>query len=79
LFHNPRLSRLVLARVPDWRGAPFALLDEDEVARARPCALAWRRDPEEDECAVVVGRGRSPLEEILLAWELEEPVQWRAA
>jgi hypothetical protein len=77
-FHNPRLSRLVLGHVADWRGAPFALLGEQEVARATPCAVAWRRDPERESDAIEVGAGRSLLDDMVLAWELEGPLQWRA-
>jgi hypothetical protein len=54
------------------------VLGEEEVASATPCALAWRRDPEEPDHPVALSGERPPLDEILRAWELEGPLQWRA-
>ncbi len=78
-WSNVDLSRLVLAVKPGRRGPRLGLLTAADVLEAAPCAVAWRRKEEEDSCNVDLGDTESPLEDVILRWQLDGPVTWRAA
>lgn len=78
-WHNGALERYVLAEVEDRRGVAFTPLDAEQVERATPCAVAWRRTAgEDDEGSVELGDG-DVVPQLVAAFELLGPQQWRKA
>ena len=74
---NGELPRLVLANVPDRKGPRFGLLTAGAASNATPCAVAWQRGL--DECyKVELGSTASPIEDILMQWHVDGPVEWRS-
>ncbi len=74
---NGKLLRLVLAAEPNRRRPRLSLLTAREASGATPCAVAWRRG--EDECyKVKIGDTGSPIEDVMMQWHIEAPVEWRS-
>ncbi|HXE44441.1 MAG TPA: glycosyltransferase [Conexibacter sp.] len=77
-WHGDDLPWFLLAAV-DRHGAALGPLTSEELDGARPCAAAWRRDPEGASQKVELGVAETRLDDFALAWESAGPVQWRAA
>ncbi len=74
---NGELSRVVLANAPNRTGPRLGLLTTSQASEATPCALAWRRNLDETY-EVELGVSRSPVEDILMRWQGDGPVEWRS-
>jgi glycosyltransferase involved in cell wall biosynthesis len=74
---NFDLSRLVLASISNRRGPRLAPLTASEAADATPCAVAWRRGPEDSQ-QVSLKQAATLFEDIVLNWQTEGPITWRA-
>jgi glycosyltransferase involved in cell wall biosynthesis len=72
------LSRLVLAVVPGRRGPRFGLLTENEAVQASPCAVAWRREESESH-QVELGITGTPIEDLIMQWQVQGAIEWRSA
>jgi glycosyltransferase involved in cell wall biosynthesis len=71
------LTHLVLGDVPDRKGPRLGLLTSDEASRATPRAAAWRR--ELDKCyKVELGNTATPVEDVVMQWQIDSPVEWRS-
>lgn len=71
-------AKLVLGVDPARQRPRFASLPPEHAARARPCAVAWRRNPEDDSLVVELGAARFPIEDFILRWQLDGPLAWRS-
>ncbi len=77
LWGNAESPRLVLARVADRRGPRLGLLDRHEIAEAIPCGVAWRRE-EGESYNVDLGAAGTPIEDVVMRWQVDGPVEWRS-
>jgi hypothetical protein len=73
----PAPERLVLATVADRRCPRLALLSADQASDATPCAVAWRRSETLSE-QVQLGLAATPVEDVILHWQTDERITWRA-
>jgi glycosyltransferase involved in cell wall biosynthesis len=71
------LSRLVLASAPDQRGPRLRLLSACDVVDAIPHAVAWRRG-ESESYKVDIGVTGTPIEDIIMRWQADSAIEWRA-
>jgi hypothetical protein len=74
---NGELSRLVLASVPGRKGPGLTLLTKVEASDSTICAAAWRRNQDEDY-GVELGNTASPIEDVVMQWHIDGPVEWRS-
>ena len=73
----PPMERLVLASVADRRCPRLALLSADQASHATPCAVAWRRSETLSE-QVPLGLAATPVEDVILHWQTDKRIAWRA-
>ncbi len=73
----PAPERLVLATVADRRCPRLALLSADQASDVTPCAVAWRRSETLSE-QVPLGLAATPVEDVILHWQTDERIAWRA-
>jgi glycosyltransferase involved in cell wall biosynthesis/SAM-dependent methyltransferase len=77
-WSNYMLSHFVLAQAHDRRGPRLGLLTAEQAAGSAPCAVAWRRR-EEVYSQVELGVANTPVEDLILHWQTDGPIGWRAA
>ncbi len=77
LWGNGESPRLVFATVPDQRGPRLRLLDKREAATAVPCGVAWRREESESH-QVDIGAAMTPIEDVIMCWQIDGPIEWRS-
>ncbi|HTC59861.1 MAG TPA: glycosyltransferase [Solirubrobacteraceae bacterium] len=76
-WSDGELARVVLADVAGRKGPRLSLLTSDEATNAIPCAVAWRRSLGESY-TVELGATPSAIEDILMQWHVDGPVEWRS-
>ncbi len=76
-WSSSRLKRCVVASVPGRRGPHLGLLTETDAGRATPRAVAWRRELDAS-CQVAVGDAACVVQDIILRWQVDGGVAWRA-
>jgi glycosyltransferase involved in cell wall biosynthesis len=76
-WRNPELSRFVLGGVEDRGGPRLAQLSAEQIATAIPAGVAWHRNPDAGTSTVCLGAARTPIEDILIHWQRDGPIEWR--
>jgi glycosyltransferase involved in cell wall biosynthesis len=74
---NANLSRLVLASAPYQRIPRLRLLSARDAVDATPHAVAWRRCVNESY-KVDIGTAGTPIEDVIMRWQTDSAIEWRA-
>jgi hypothetical protein len=74
---NVELSRLVLASAPARKGPRLGLLTERDAVEAIPHVVAWRRG-EDESYQVDLGAAGTPIEDVIMRWQMDGALEWRS-
>jgi glycosyltransferase involved in cell wall biosynthesis len=77
-WSNRMLRRYVIASLPGQHSSGLKLLSESDAKQATPRAVVWRREPDASY-EVALGDAGCILEDIILRWQMDARVTWRAA